>query len=71
MSCKLDQAIQRDGQRDIGHGTVLHFEDDRVEMRNFGKVVKKMSRRDFIVELPLLAYILGKESAEKKIAKGD
>lgn len=53
--------MQRDGHREIGHGNVLTFDEDTVAMSHFGKRVKSMSRRDFIGEFPLLAYLLGKD----------
>jgi hypothetical protein len=49
-------------EREIGHGNVIAFNDGAVEMRHFGKTVKRFSRREFIAELPLLAYILGREA---------
>jgi len=53
--------MQRDGHREIGHGNVLTFDEDSVAMSHFGKRVKSMSRRAFIAEFPLLAYLLGKD----------
>jgi hypothetical protein len=61
-----DMLLQRDGHREIGHGNIVSFDGDRVEMTHFGKPVKRMSRRQFIEELPLLAYLLVRDPGEKE-----
>lgn len=46
---------------EIGHGNTLSLKKDEVELRHFGKTVKKMTRREFVAEFPLLAYMLGQK----------
>lgn len=60
-----DDLLQRHGHREIGHGNIVSFDQDTVEMRHFGKPVKSMTRREFIEGFPLLAYLLGKDCSEK------